>query len=570
MNEQLQSDLTAIDERSEQARSGINLWVLFAAVTVVAIVAAAISWSLAHPYGTYWDEAQYLNEVSTDILRLRSGELFRLGGRLFFADTSRPPAYRILALPFLALTGFHTTVARLSSLVWFALSAWFIYAATRRVASQVAAAFAVLIFSLSPEIVSASIRFGTEGPLYLSTGAMLYYLFACWDGGSERRLNWIGLGLALGLGALSKSSFAAIAAPVLVFWFVARCWMNLGLPKLTALYKACALGVIIAAPWWLLDEKEARGLAMYARGYIRHSLGPPSLMTWARWFGIAWQCLLGHCISIVVGLIAITAVVKIYSKRHLIWTPLQKAALVACACATVPIILAQLSGTNHLLRHVSPAVIPFAVGFGLLADRTGWIRSRAALAVSSVLFGAQLLMILGPAVFPNNHPVSKGFITGTLPWRVMSRVDQWDWKPIRTISESCGVETPTISYLGNGPTFNPPQIEFPWVPWPPKAASHFEVVWLWRFEDGPMDWPKVMNAAGETDFVLTAPQYLGDPEDRDNLDNQNNAAFADRLYHDPRFQGPIELQMGRFQPVQVLVFAKKSLVCHWDKYSTGR
>lgn len=570
MIEQLETDLKAAEQGNGKTRFGPNAWVLFAAAAVIAIAVAAIFWSIAHPYGTYWDEAQYLNEVSTDLLRLRSGEPLRLVGRLFFADTARPPAYRILALPFLALTGFHTTVARLSSVVWFALSAWFVYAATRRVASRVAAAFAVLIFSLSPEIVSADIRFGTEGPLYLATAAMLYYVFACWDGESERRANWIGLGLALALGALSKTSFAAIAVPLLVFWFVAHYWANLGLPKLTPVYKAVALAVALAAPWWLLDGKQALGLAKYARGYIRHSLGPPSLLTWARWADIALQCLWGHGVSIVVGFIAITGVVKICAKKRLIFDPLQKASLGACACATVPIMLTQLSGTNYLLRHISPAVIPFAVGFGLLADATGWVRSRAALTVSSVLFSAQLLMILAPAVFPNKHDVSKGFVTGTLPWRVMSRVDQWDWKPIRQISQSCGVDEPTISYLGNGPTFNPPQMEFPWVPWPPKTASRFNVVWLWRFEDGPIDWPKVMYAAGQTDFVLTAPKYLGDLEDRDNLDNQNNTAFADRLYHDSNLQGPIRLTMGRFQPIEVLVFAKKRLVCHWDKYSTAQ
>lgn len=567
MTERLETDFKAVDQRNEKTRVGVNPWVLFAAFTVIAIVAAAISWSLAHPYGTYWDEAQYLNEISTDLLRLRSGELLRLLGRLLFADTARPPAYRILALPFLVLTGFHTTVARLSSLVWFALSAWFMYAATRRVASQVAAAFAVLIFALSPEVVSADIRFGTEGPLYLATAAMLYYVFACWDGGSERPSNWIGLGLALGLGSLSKTSFAAIAGPILVFWIVARYWTNLRVPKLAALYKAAAIALVLAAPWWLLDGKEALGLAQYARGYVRHSLGPPSLLMRARWLDLALQCLLGDGVSIVVGLIVMTGIVKICAKKRFTFDSLQKLALGACACATLPIVLTQLSGTNDLLRHVSPAVIPFAVGFGLLADGTGWIRSRAALAVCGVLFGAQLVMILAPAVFPNDHPVSKGFVTGTLPWRVMARVDQWNWKPIRQISESCGVETPTISYLGNGPTFNPPQIEFPWVPWPEKTAAHFSVVWLWRFEDGPLDWPKVMNAAGQTDFVLTAPQYLGDPDDRDPLDNRNNAAFAGRLNHDSRFQEPIRLEMGRFQPVEVLVFAKKGLTCHWDKTS---
>lgn len=567
---QLTSDVTHKDELIQPSRSGGNFWPWFAAVTMIVIVLSAICWSLAHAYGTYWDEAQYLNQVSTDLLRLRSGEVLRLGGRILVDNQPRPPAYRTLALPFLALSGFHTTIARLSSLAWFGLSAWFIYRATRRIGSRVAGAFSVLIFSLSPEVVSASIRFGTEGPLYLATASMLYYLFACWDGESERPTNWIGLGLALGLGFLSKTSFIAIAPPVLVFWFAADRWANLRLPSLTALRKAGVLALLLAGPWWLLHGRDALGLARYARGYVRHSLGPHSLLTWAHWLNTVLQCLWGHGISILIGLIAITGVAKICSKKEMIFDPLQKAALGACACAGVPTVLLQLSGTNDLLRHISPAVIPLAIALGVLADQTGWTGSRSALTISSILFCTQLLMIVSPVALPNQHPVNKGFITGTLPWRVMARVDQWDWKPIREISESCGIETPTISFLGNGPTFNPPQIEYPWVPWAPKIVTHFNVVWLWRYEDGPLDWQKVMDSAGQSDFVLTAPHYLGDAEDRENLDNQYNSAFADRLSHDPRFQGPIGIEMGRFEPVQVLVFVKKTLVCQGDREAAGQ
>jgi 4-amino-4-deoxy-L-arabinose transferase-like glycosyltransferase len=564
---QLTIDVTHKDELVRPSRSGGNVWAWFAAVTVIVIILSAICWSLAHAYGTYWDEAQYLNEVSTDLSRLRNGALLRLGGRIFLGFQPRPPAYRLLALPFLALTGFHATIARLSSLVWFALSAWFIYGATRRMASQVAAACSVLIFCLSPEIVSASIHFGTEGPLYLATSAMLYYLFACWDGGSHRPTNWIGLGLALGLGFLSKTTFIAIALPVLALWIVAGRWAkNIGLPRLTALRKAGALALLLAAPWWLLHARDAFGLAQYARGYVRHSLGPHSLLTWAYWLNTVFQCLWGHGTGVLIGLIAITGAIKIYLKKEIIFDPLQKAALGACACAGVPCVLLQLSGMNDQLRHISPAVIPLAIALGVFADQTGWTDSRAAVTLSGTLFCAQLFMIVFPVAFPNKRPVDKGFITGTLPWRVMARVDQWDWRQMRELSKSCGVETPKISYVGNGMQLNPPQIEYPWVPWAPNIHSQFDAAWLWRYEDGPPDWQKLMDSAAESDFVLTAPHYLGDPgaEDRQDLDNRYNAEFADRLSRDPRFQGPISLKMGRFQPVELAVFAKKTLSCHWD------
>ena len=164
----------------EQIKSKINIWPVFATATMIIIIAAAICWSLHHPYGTSWDEAEYLNEAQIDAQRLQHGMLLRLGGRILIKSWGRPPAYRLFALPVLGLFGFHTVTVRLVSLACFALSSLFVYLAARRVGSSVAGGFAVLIFCLSPLVIAASMWFSTEGPLYLATSAMLYYVFRCW------------------------------------------------------------------------------------------------------------------------------------------------------------------------------------------------------------------------------------------------------------------------------------------------------------------------------------------------------------------------------------------------------
>jgi 4-amino-4-deoxy-L-arabinose transferase-like glycosyltransferase len=541
----------------EPLRSERSFWPFFAAAAVIVIMLAAVRWSLGHPYGIHWDEAQYLNDVHTDALRLQSGSLLKLGGRLLIKSWGRPPAFRLLALPVLGLFGFHTALARLVSLACFALSAWFIYLATRRIGSPVAGAFAVLVFCLSPEVVSASIFFGTDAPLYLATSAMLYYLFVGWSDTSEPPSTWVGLGLAIGLGFLSKTSFLLIAPPVLAFSLLVARYGRGDVPIPTPQLKAWVLAFLIAAPWWLLNIKASLGYARYARGFARNSLGQPSLGTWMRWLNTVFQSLLGHGTSILIGLVLIACLVKAI-KKETILDRLQRVALGACACAGVPILLAQLSGTNHLLRHISPAVIPLAIAVGVLADKTGWARSEAAIAVSCVLFVVQLLMIVAPVAFPNNHAVDLGFVNGSLPWRVMVRFDQWDWRPVEDISHSCGLDAPKISYLGNGRAFNQPQIGYPWVS---QTASSPEITWLWRYEDGPLDWRKVMDAVGQSDIVLTAPQQIGEVKYKEDLDNQHNAEFGDRLSQDPRFQRPILLEMGRFEPVEIMVFLKKTLVC---------
>ncbi len=549
----------------KQLRPERNFWPFLAAAAVLVIILAAIRWSLAHPFGIHWDEAEYFDEAGIDLQRLLSGSFLKLGGRILMKGWGIPPAYRLLALPFLGLFGFHTTVARMVSLACFALSAWFIYLAARRIGGQVAGAIAVLIFALSPEVVSASIFFGTDAPLYLATSAMLYYLFAFWSDSSERPTNWIGLGVAVGLGCLSKTSFVLIALPVIAFAFVIRRYKYPGVPSLPSQFKAAALASLIAGPWWLLNVKAAFGYAHYARGFVRNSLGPPSLITWMHWFNSVLQCLLGHGISIFIALVVIACLRMAILKREAILNPLQRTALGACACAGAPIVFTQLSGTNHLLRHISPAVIPLAIAIGVLSVQTGWIESKVSIAVASALFCAQLLMIVTPVLRPNTHSVDSRFVNGGPPWQVMARVDQWDWQQVRDISYSCGLDAPKISFLGGGREFDPPHIVYPWVlhgvSIDHNAVDRPDVTWLWRYEEGPLDWQKVMNAVNQSDIVLTAPHLQGEFNNTHNLDNQHNAEFEERLSHDSSFRGPIRIETGRFQPIEVDIFLKKTLVC---------
>src|SRR5262249_4481233 len=83
-----------------------------------------------------------------------------------------------------------------------------------------------------------------------------------------------------------------------------------------------------------------------------------------------------------------------------------------------------------------------------------------------------------------------------------------------------------------------------------------EVTWLWRFEEGTANWPKVMEEAAANDMVLTLSHYTG-VEMEDSLNNQQNPEFFKRLSEDPRWEGPLRLEVGRFGPVEVDVFFKK-------------
>jgi 4-amino-4-deoxy-L-arabinose transferase-like glycosyltransferase len=530
----------------------------FTAVLIVLILASAMRWILDHPYAIHWDEALYFNDSLWDIHNLHSGSLHNLGSILLGGDTYRPPAFRLLALPFFALFGFQTALARFVTLGCWLASACFIYLTTRRLASPVAAAVAVLVFCLSPEVISASIFFSTEGPFFLATSATLYFLSVFWDDGLEQQRGWIGLGCAIALGFLSKSSFILIAGPLLVFTFVYGQRKKFSSVTTASFSKAGALAFVVAAPWWIKNIGPAARYTKFAREQHRNSLGAPSLITWAHWSTTVVMALIGPAVSVLIILVLLACVRKILIKRQVVLDGAHRTALLACSCAVLPLVAIQLSGTNHLLRYLCPTVIPLAIAVGVLAEVTGWVRSRAALAISGTLAIVQLVMLVTPVLFPNTQAVDPGYYNGGLPWRIMVRFDQWDWKPLRVLTQDCGLQKPKIAFLGMGRPFNPPQLVYPWML---EGAAPPETVWLWRYEQGPVDWQKVMSLVGDSDVVVTAPGFVGQITDRQDFDNRDNREFAEKMARDPRFQKPVLLKMGRFEPIEVTVFLRARLVC---------
>jgi 4-amino-4-deoxy-L-arabinose transferase-like glycosyltransferase len=547
----------------QKSNSESNFWPYFAAASVVVIILAAIRWSLAHPYGIHWDEGLYINEVRVDLQRLQIGRLVFLARGLLMESNFRPPAYRILALPFLAPFGYHTTLARFSSMSCFGLSAVFIYLTVRRIGSRIAAAFAVLVFALSPEVIGASIFFSTEGPMFLATSALLYYIFVYWTEEVPRARTWIGLGLAIGLGLLSKSSFILIAFPPLAFVLVENFRKHRGLRGLAPIIKAGILGFLVAAPWWFVHFRDAMWYAKFARSTTRNSLGAPSFAVYAQWMWTVFLGLLGPSIGILIVLVACAWIQKAIVKKSVTPDPLRRSGIILCACAALPMVLVQLTSTNHLLRYLTPPLIPLAIGVGILVGSVGWATSRIMQTAACILFLTQLGMIVYPVAFPNKNIVDMGLVNGAVPWRVMSQFDQWDWTPLRQISNTCGLEAPKISFLGAGRPFYPPQITYTWVAAATSTKQRNfalppEPVWLWREEDGQIDWQKVMSQAGKSDIVLTAPGNVGETRYLEDVDNQHNKEFADRLSRDADFQKPIRLEFGRFTPVEVLAYIKTS------------
>ena len=289
-------------------------------------------------------------------------------------------------------------------------------------------------------------------------------------------------------------------------------------------------------------------------------------MTSVKWLATVAIGLLGPAVTILIVVVVVVSLRRLFITKEVIFGPRRGTIVLACICAGLPLAALQLSGVNHNLRYLAPAVVPLAVAIGVLSDMTGWIRFKSSAAFVATLMVVQLLMIVTPAAFPKTYPVDPGLVNGGLPWGIMVRFEQWDWKPLQNIATGCDMNEPKISVLGMGRPLNPPQILYPWFMDGTVSSDNWfwrsQPVWLWRYSEGPIDWEKVMNLAGQTDMVVTAPDFIGQVSDKQNLDNRYNREFAERLTADPRFQGPFRLEMGRFQRVEVDVFVKKTAICH--------
>jgi 4-amino-4-deoxy-L-arabinose transferase-like glycosyltransferase len=530
-------------------------WYLLLALILIVLLTSAVKWMLDHPYAVSWDEALYFNTVLADQSALRDSGLNGLRLEILYSDRVHPPAFRLLAVPFYVTLGFSPLKLRLVSLGFHWLGLVFLYLTTRKIASPKCAVLSVLICCLSPDVLFSSVVFYTEYPLFLATTASFYFLVSSIESKSDVPRNWIGLGLSIGLGLLAKTSFALVVAPVMVVALVGGRIRALSGARPSFAIKASALGTLVAGPWWWKNAGVALGYARYSRNFIYESLGAPSFATWISWILSVTQSLLGHGVTIAITLVVLAWIWKRFVRRDTSLDPVQRTVLLVCVCAILPLVLLQLTGTNHNLRHLCATVVPLAIAVGLLAHIVGWSRSPTLLAISSLAFLAQLLMLVAPVYYPNTTAIGTGLVNGRLPWRALARFDQWDWNALREIGRASGFEEPKISFVGGGRNLNPAQIRYVWAV---AGKLNTKASMLWRYDLGTIDWDRVMGSLDESDMVLTAPSYTDTEENPSKplLDNQHNAEFENRLTRDSHFRGPIRVWMGRFEPVEVEVFLR--------------
>jgi 4-amino-4-deoxy-L-arabinose transferase-like glycosyltransferase len=542
-----------------------RVWLALVICVVALVVIAGADWARDHPDGTSWDESGYFNQALVDLEHTRGDVLVALARGFVRDDATRPPMYRVLALPATVAFGFSPLTLRLVSLGFFVMTLAIVFLTVRRHAGVGAACLSVALLSLSPVMVSSSIAFGTEYPLYFATAAMLFFLTRISDAENDRRHHWIGLGLSLAVGALAKATFALVAGPALAFTVLFSSPRSNRRSRMTQIAKAVTLSAVIALPWWTFNAGPALSYARYSSSFVRHALGSSLTEAVPRWviqfssseIGPGSTLLvIGMVLALFVGLLAHRVQPRVDER--------QRAVLLLCAVSSIPLIATQLVGNNGNTRHLAPSLIFGCVAVGILGPTL--VSRHLGLSIAAVgTLGSQLLMFLVPAYTGTVYP-TKSALFDVPPWLVMARQEQWDWESLRELASSRRLPRPSISFLGSGRQLNVAAVGFPWA----LHGTGVRVTWLWRYEEGPIEWARVMSSAGDSDVVLTLPSYVGDPSNKEDLDNKHNAEFATRMEHDPAFVGPFRITLGRYERTEATVFFRRVALLTPDSRDSPR
>ncbi len=173
-------------------------------LTAIMVYAAALrliySWTfeLLHEEAYYWNYGQHLDIGYLD----------------------HPPMVGWLIWFFTSLFGQTEFVVRLSSLTCWVAAAYFMYKLTHA-ACGAAAAFRMLFLAVVlPLFFGTALVITPDAPLVACWAGALYYLY--WAVIKESRCSWLGVGVCMGLGLLSKYTIVLLGVSLVMFLLIDR------------------------------------------------------------------------------------------------------------------------------------------------------------------------------------------------------------------------------------------------------------------------------------------------------------------------------------------------------------
>ncbi len=210
------TDLPPIDIRWRTATIGIVIFILLLRLVYFGLA------QLIPDEAYYWQYAQHMD--------------------LSFYD--HPPMVAWLIWFGTSILGDNEFGVRIGALLCGLITMGYLYALARNLYDKSIAMRAVLLLAILPIGFASGLLMTPDAPLIATWAATLYYMERALVG--EKRIAWLGIGIAFGLGLLSKYSLGLIGIAAIVFILadpVARTWLKRPHPYLAAL-----LALILFSP----------------------------------------------------------------------------------------------------------------------------------------------------------------------------------------------------------------------------------------------------------------------------------------------------------------------------------
>lgn len=245
-----------------------------------ALVAVAAVWLALDRRPPEWDHANHLERAVACAQDMARGDLRGILER----STFYPPLVLCAAGLAYRLAPSDVAAAQAVVLAFLGVGMAAVYALGRRFAGGTGGVVAAVLFGSAPFVVFSSLRFQLDLPLASMVAVALVVLLRT-EGFS--RAGWsVALGVALGLGMLTKPPFAVYVLPALALAAArARARRHLATLGLAAL-----IGIAIALPWYgprllgIAPDIAARSFRQAAESGHPGSLTPAALALYPTWF----------------------------------------------------------------------------------------------------------------------------------------------------------------------------------------------------------------------------------------------------------------------------------------------
>ncbi len=224
--------LWLVDPRRADAGSAESAWNRFCVAVVIYAVLLRLLYlgvpELLFEEAYYWNYAKHLDIGYLD----------------------HPLMVAWIIRPFIALLGNIEFAVRAGAFLCWLVTAWFSYRLARDVVGQATAYRALVLVAVLPVYFAFGLFMSPDAPLAACWSAAIYFMHRIVA--MEEPRAWLRLGMAIGLGMISKYTVVLLAAAIVLFVLVdrpSRKWLARPEPYLAALIALVLLSPVIVWNW---------------------------------------------------------------------------------------------------------------------------------------------------------------------------------------------------------------------------------------------------------------------------------------------------------------------------------